>query len=115
MITGPSTLFRPHSTAHLEIRSPFSGEVLHGDPAVVPIELALVGGRLVPSTSRKVVPNVGHIHVYLDGNLLSMSTSLRDQLEVRPGHHVLDVEFVAGDHGPFNPPVSAKVAFAARP
>jgi hypothetical protein len=111
IIRGPSTLFRPHATARLEIRSPLPGEVFHGDPAVVPIELVLVGGRLASSTSRNVVPNVGHLHVYLDGSLLSMSTGLRDQLQVRPGGHVLEVEFVAGDHGPFNPRVRTKVSY----
>jgi len=115
IIKGPSTLFRPHATARLAVRSPSSGEVFRGDPAMVPIEMVLMGGKLVPGTTRKVVPNVGHIHVYLDGDLLSMSTSMRDQIEVRPGEHLLEAEFVAGDHGPFNPRVRAKVSFSASP
>jgi hypothetical protein len=78
---------------------------------VVPIQLRLIGGRIVSSTSSKVVPNVGHIHVYLDGKLVAIPASLDARLEVTPGRHELEADFVAGDHGPFNPPLRKTVAF----
>jgi hypothetical protein len=81
------TAFRPHATARLEILSPARGEVFRGNPATVPIELRLVGGRIVSTSSARAVSNVGHIHLYLDGKLISMSPSLRDQVELRPGAH----------------------------
>jgi hypothetical protein len=107
------TAFRPRATARLEIQSPTKGEMFRGDPATVPIQLRLVGGRIVSTSSRKAEPNVGHIHLYLDGKLIAMSPGLRDQVEVRPGPHRIEAEFVASDHGPFNPRVLATVSFVA--
>ena len=106
-----ATAFRPHATARLEIVSPAPGEVFRGNPAEVPIELRLVGGRIVAASSARAVANVGHIHLYIDGKLISMSPKLRDQAELGPGAHRIEAEFVAGDHGPFNPRVRASVAF----
>ena len=102
---------RPSATARLQIVSPLPGEVFQGDPASVPIQLRLVGGRVVSATSASPLPNVGHIHVYLDGKLVSMSPSLSDRFDVGPGKHELEVDFVASDHGPFNPPVRAVLSF----
>ena len=34
--------------------------------------------------------------------------------DVAPGHHVVQVEFVATDHGPFNPRVIAVVSFEVK-
>jgi hypothetical protein len=106
-----ATAFRPRATARLEILSPTSGEVFRGNPADVPIDLQLLGGRIVSASSARVVANVGHIHLYIDGKLISMSPRLRDRVELGPGTHRVDAEFVAGDHGPFNPRVRASVSF----
>ncbi len=109
---GPSFV-RPSSTAHVEILSPSAGEVIDGDPATVHVALRLYGGRIVSLTSTDLVPNEGHIHVMLDGRLLSM-TGLEATIIALPGEHTLQVEFVATDHGPFKPPVSASVMFSVR-
>jgi hypothetical protein len=106
-----ATAFRPRATARLGILSPAPGQVFRGSPAKVPIELQLVGGRIVAGTSARAVANVGHIHLYIDGKLISMSPSLRDQVQLGPGAHLIEAEFVAGDHGPFNPRVRAGVSF----
>ena len=105
------TAFRPRSTARLAIVSPSPGEVFRGNPASVPVELRLQGGRIVATTSAKAVPNRGHIHLYLDGKLISMSPGLRAKVDVPTGQHRIEAEFVAADHGPFNPRVLASVAF----
>ncbi|MGZ6544209.1 MAG: hypothetical protein ACXVEI_02725 [Actinomycetota bacterium] len=110
---GPSFV-RPASTAHLEIVSPRPGQTLRGDPATVQVILRLDGGRIVPLTSTAVVPNEGHIHVFLDGRLLSM-TGLDAEIIALPGEHTLRVEFVASDHAPFRPLVTASVTFLIRP
>jgi hypothetical protein len=111
VITRTWAASRPSATARLEILSPMAGDVFQGDPATVPVQLRLVGGKLTPSSSTGVAPNVGHIHVYLDGKLISMSTALSGRIAVGPGSHALRVEFVAGDHGPFNPPVETTASF----
>ena len=37
------------------------------------------------------------------------------QIDVSPGGHTLRTDFVATDHGPFRPPVTASVTFEVRP
>jgi hypothetical protein len=112
MITRAWVAQRPRSTARLEFMEPHAGQVFHGDHAVVSVQLRLVGGTNVSSTSAKIVPNVGHVHLYLDGQLISMTSGLRDRLEVGSGIHKLVANFVASDHGPFNPPVEVSLSFA---
>jgi len=48
-----------------------------------------------------LVPNEGHIHLYLDGSLMSMTTGLDAQIAASPGLHELRAEFVAVDRGRF--------------
>jgi hypothetical protein len=107
--SGPSFI-RPSSTARLEIVSPRPGEILSGAPSTVRVTLRLIGGEIVPLTSTAVTPNQGHIHVFLDNHLLSM-TGLDATIIALPGEHTLRAEFVASDHGPFRPPVTASVTF----
>jgi hypothetical protein len=107
---GPASL-RPSTSAQLRIVSPQPGDVFHGDPASVPIRLTLTGGRVVRFTSTHLVPDEGHIHVYLDGALVSMTFGLGLTIRVIPGEHRIDAQFVAVDHAPFSPPVQATVSF----
>jgi hypothetical protein len=104
---------RPSTTARLEILTPRPGEVIRGDPATVPVEFRVDGGKVVPITSLHLIPNEGHIHLYLDGSLVSMS-GLRANVTAQPGPHTLRAEFVAIDHGPFRPRVLATVSFRVR-
>lgn len=109
---------RPSTTARVVIDSPRPGQVFHGtsaSPATVPVRVRVPGGRVVAFTSRRLVPNTGHLHLYLDDILVSMTSAGRQGLRALPGRHVLRVEFVAVDHGPFAPPVVARVAFVVRP
>jgi hypothetical protein len=108
--SSPSAV-RPSTSARVEILSPTAGEVFDGDPATVDVRVALPGGRVVPITTNKLIPNAGHLHVYLDGTLVSMTRGLEQQVSVKPGPHRLAVEFVATDHAPFNPPVLSEVLF----
>jgi len=103
---------RPSTDARLEILSPRPGQVFRGDPADVQVHLRLIGGRIVGFTSR-LVPNEGHIHLILDGRLVSMTSSTDQTLALSPGTYRLKAEFVAVDHGPFDPPVTASVTFSA--
>ena len=113
LIHATPLLNRPTSSARLQFVSPRAGEVIEGDPATASVELRLDGGKIVPTSSLHLVPNEGHIHLYLDGALLSM-TGLDTQIIVLPGLHTLRAEFVAIDHGPFRPPVVAVVTFRVR-
>jgi hypothetical protein len=110
---APSKI-RPSTNAALRILSPEPGQVFRGNPASVPLRLSLAGGRLTSASSTKLQPDEGHLHVYLDGQLLSMTNGLRQVFEVAPGRHRVMVEFVALDHGPFKPRVVAAAAFEVR-
>jgi hypothetical protein len=73
------------------------------------------GGKVVPFSSLHLVPNEGHIHLYLDGSLRSMLGGLRAQLVAPPGTHTIRAEFVAVDHGPFDPRVVRAIRIRVRP
>ncbi|HEY7874067.1 MAG TPA: hypothetical protein VIG64_02985 [Actinomycetota bacterium] len=108
-----SAAARPESPAVLTIESPKNGdEVKTGE---VPVELDLEGGEVVAATERELTPTTGHIHVELDGVVVSMNYGLKQPIEVaEPGTHTLRVEFVAADHLPFDPRVFQEIAFTAK-
>ncbi|MDE3113494.1 MAG: hypothetical protein KGK34_11205, partial [Chloroflexota bacterium] len=81
----PPSPVRIASTATIAIDSPREGQVFIGDPASVPVRLSLAGGEVVPFTTTKLTPTTGHVHLYLDGQLVDMTTALTDDLKVVPG------------------------------
>jgi hypothetical protein len=103
---------RPHSAATIRIVSPEPGATVPRTGVVVRVELQ--GGRIVQQTSTNLRPDEGHIHVKLDGTLIDILAGLERPLPpLAPGPHIVEVEFVAVDHGPFNPRVIATVTFTA--
>jgi hypothetical protein len=101
---------RPPSNATVTIVSPKDGSTLHG--STVDVRVRLVGGKIVPLSSTKLVPDEGHLHITLDDQLVSMTGDTSQMLkDVVPGQHLLTVEFVAVDHLPFNPRVIDEVSF----
>jgi hypothetical protein len=105
---------RPRSTARIEIVSPAEGATFRGteaDPADIAVQLRVLGARIVPATSTRLRPDEGHIHLFLDGSLISMTGGTTATIQAGPGSHVLTAEFVASDHGPFDPRVTATVRF----
>jgi len=107
-------LGRPSTTARLIVLSPREGEVFTGDPASVPVEIQVDGGKIVPISSFRLVPNEGHVHLSLDGKLVSMTSGTESRISAPPGSHELQVEFVAVDHAPFDPRVIVRVTFSVR-
>jgi hypothetical protein len=108
LASGP----RPASTATLSIVRPADGATVTGDDLEVVMQLP--GGTIVTTTSTKLTPDTGHVHLSLDGRVVSMTYGLVQVLSVRslaPGEHTLQAEFVAADHGPFQPRVTASVTF----
>jgi hypothetical protein len=105
---------RPTSSAELSIASPRNGERVTGD--AVRLEIDLQGAEVVEQTSTDLRPDEGHLHVMLDGTLVSMTSGTSQRLtDLTPGEHLLQVEFVANDHAPFDPRVLAAVTFEVRP
>jgi hypothetical protein len=101
---------RPSSTAKLSIVAPANGQTVAGPK--VNLKLALAGAKIVQATSTNLKPDEGHLHVYLDGRIVSMTFGLDQEIpDAAPGQHVIRVEFVASDHAPFAPRVFAQVVF----
>jgi len=109
---SPTPYVRPSSPATVAILSPTDGEVVQGSD--VKIRVRLTGAKIVPATTTDIVPTKGHLHVYLDDQIVSMNFKLTGDIgDVTPGMHVLRVEFVASDHLPFDPRVFTAVTFQA--
>lgn len=104
---------RPTSSAELTIVSPANGDRIAGDTAQ--LEIDLQGAEVVDQTSTDLQPDEGHLHVMLDGTLVSMASSTSQRIgELTPGPHLVQVEFVADDHAPFDPRVLAAVTFEVK-
>jgi hypothetical protein len=103
---------RPASTATLAIASPTDGEVVEGDQLEVVLDLE--GGRVVDAAMTEVTADEGHIHLTVDGEVVSMTYGTVQVVDVRsltPGEHTLEAEFVAADHAPFSPRTIERVTF----
>ncbi len=73
---------RPSSPAKLTIETPRQGQtVKQARPELV---LALDGGKVVNQTTTRVQGDEGHIHLYVDGKLVTMNYGLRQRLPQLP-------------------------------
>lgn len=100
------------STAKIAIIEPAPGTVVTAD--AVRVRVKLEGARVVPDTRFDITPDEGHIHLSLNGNVLSMNYGLDEIIPVGKGPQLLQAEFVAADHLPFNPRVISTVTFTVR-
>jgi hypothetical protein len=101
---------RPSSTAVVAIVAPTNGQIVQGPS--VGLRVSLTGAKIVPASSTNLKPDEGHLHVYLDDKIVSMTFGLDQEIpNVPPGQHTLRVEFVASDHEPFDPRVFVSVLF----
>jgi hypothetical protein len=104
---------RPKSPATISILDPTNGAVVKGGSAKV--RMSLEGGKVVEPSVTEITPTTGHIHVLLDGEVISMDYGLSQTLnDLKPGTHTLRIEFVAADHLPFDPRVFDEIAFTAK-
>jgi hypothetical protein len=104
---------RPHSTAKLKVIEPKPGAVER--PGRIEVKLDLIGGRITKVVTTRIKPDVGHIHLRLDGETITLLGSLDQKVSVKKkGPHLLEAEFVAADHGPFDPRILSAVNFTTR-
>jgi ABC-type Fe3+-hydroxamate transport system substrate-binding protein len=103
----PSAASRPSSPAVVQIVSPTNGEVV--TERTVHVVVSLQNATVVQATSTHVVPDQGHVHLYLDNQLIYMAYQLSQDIPVQPGTYSLKAEFVGSDHFPFNPRVWSPV------
>lgn len=108
----PPAAVRPTSAATIAFVTPSPGQQVSGD--TLEVRLRLQGGRIVPSSSTTLTPDTGHIHLFLDGAIVSMTYGTSQKVPVSglsPGPHRLQAEYVAADHAPFDPRVTSSVVF----
>jgi hypothetical protein len=114
-LLGPKTATgatRPPSTATISFVRPREHERVSGSEMNVVLDLR--GGTIVQATTSSIAPDTGHVHLLLDGALVSMTFGTEQVVDlstVPAGAHTLTAEFVAADHLPFAPPVTASVDF----
>jgi hypothetical protein len=96
---------RPASPATVEILQPAASSTVSGTS--VHVVLKLTGATIVSQTTTEIRPDQGHLHLYVNGVLVSMNYGLEQDIPVQPGTIDLKAEFVASDHAPFNPRVWA--------
>ena len=94
---------RPSTFATVEFVEPKPNDTVTG--AAVHVVLRLDGAVIVPETTTSIRPDEGHVHLYVNHQLVSMNYGLEQDVPVNPGTIVIKAEFVAADHAPFNPRV----------
>lgn len=101
---------RPETPARLQILAPVPNA---RTGAHVDVKVRLEHARLVrPTEGAGVVPDRGHLHISVDGQLVGMPSALEVAVpELTKGAHTISAEFVASDHQPFRNRVVAAVSF----
>lgn len=105
---------RPTTPAILQIVSPTPNEVTGSN---VVLQMKLTNAVVVPpgQAGGKIVPTQGHIHVALDGKLISLAAGTSYQVTgLTAGTHTLQASFVASDHLPFANEVVTAVIFTVK-
>lgn len=109
--------FNPGGTAQapsdvaISITNPVDNEVVPANKELA-VEVDLDNAELTNETEG-TDPRLGHIHIYVDGSVVSMPTTLDTKIELEPGKHTLMAEFVAADHSRFDPPITHEVDVVA--
>lgn len=93
------------STAKMSILEPAQGDEITAPR--MRVRISLEGGRIIPQATTTVKPDEGHVHLSLNGELSTMTYGLDQEIDITPGTHILQAEYVAGDHAPFNPRIIA--------
>jgi hypothetical protein len=105
---------RPSSPAKLTIMTPRNGQTVRQERPE--LRLDLQGAEIVGQTTTRIRGDQGHVHLIVDGKLVTMNYGLRERLpQLTPGQHVVQVEFVAADHVPFDPRILTQAAFKVAP
>ena len=107
----PAATHGHSSSVFLRIIEPDDGATVDAGKKL-PLEVSLSGATLSPEdASDDEIP--GHIHVFVDGETISMPTTLRPKVKLAPGEHELAVEFVDTRHLSLDPKVVDQITVTA--
>jgi hypothetical protein len=94
------------------ITSPADGDTVPaGEPVVVEVEVT--GGELTSDTESED-PTQGHLHIFVDGSVISMPSTTTNEVELEPGDRTIAVEFTTADHRSFEPPIQDEIDVTAQ-
>ena len=88
--------------------TPRNGQTVRQGRPEVRLELV---SKIVSQTTNRIQGDEGHIHLLVDGKLVAMNYGPASASQLPPGQHVVQAEFVAADHAPFDPRVLTQAAF----
>ena len=74
------------------------------------IQIDLTGGELATSATDT---NGGHLHVFVDGSVISMPYGDSSEVTLEPGEHELKVEYVDLEHASYDPPIQETITVTA--
>jgi hypothetical protein len=98
--------------ASLVIDAPAPNAVTDPNPTVT---MHVLNATVVSQTTGKIVPDKGHIHVSVDGQLVSMAYQATTNLHnLGAGPHAIQAEFVNICHQPFKNRPVASVLFTVK-
>lgn len=95
--------------ATVSISEPRDGDTV--EAGVVPVLVALEGGELATTPS---ATKGGHIHLFVDDQLVNMPYTLDLDVRLAPGEHAIKVEYVDLQHLSYDPPVLDTIEVTAR-
>jgi hypothetical protein len=106
---------RPSSPVKITLISPVNGSTVAGTSVLV--RVSVTGGEVTPAVTSQITPTKGHVHLYLNNQLIYMSYTLQQQITVKSGvEYTMYAEFVAQDHFPFSPrDVTPTIFFTVAP
>ncbi|MDQ4027754.1 MAG: hypothetical protein M3214_06870 [Actinomycetota bacterium] len=95
----------------VQITTPDDGSsVPAGRPLTV--EANIIGGSLT-AANESDDPTQGHLHVFVDDQLISMPTRPTQEIELEGGDHTIVVEFTTADHKSFEPRILDSIEVTA--
>ena len=95
----------------VQITTPDDGSsVPAGRPMTV--EADIIGGSLTAATDSDD-PTQGHLHVFVDDELISMPTRPTQEIELEGGDHTIVVEFTTANHKSFEPRILDSIEVTA--
>ena len=93
----------------LEIVSPEDGTTVPANEPL-PVDVELDGATLAGGSGGG---DGGHIHIFVDEEIVDMPSTLTTDVEIEPGTHTIAVEYVDSDHKELSPRVLDEVEVTA--
>jgi hypothetical protein len=107
--TATGTVPAPDVT--VDILEPADGGAVAAGRTIT-LDVQINGGELTTDTESSD-PTKGHLHVFIDNELIAMPTTSTPDIELEPGEHVIAVEFTGADHRSFSPKIIDEVTVTA--